>query len=369
VKFRMTLLFSTLCLAMTLIGARAGLAQAKPQEPAWLTRMYGEGWQKVQEGVLQRGKGGQAETFTFGEQGLRYTVENLKQQVNFLQQAQNQHPSPELGKAISNLQHQIGAANTRLSTGQVEGPSADLTSGCDFSYGAHAYAEPLTGSQGVTGRSDAYFHNNCGIIGNAYAQVYVQAQTGTVLSTKTQEDAKYSGTWLDSAAQWSLNGNTNCSSSAYARAWSDSPYMSYETSAQNTLCPPPPPTVTISGASNVYTDNYSPCANVTWTASASGGTPGYTYNWYIGGTYQGSGYQLTLQYCYTNATVTPTVVVYDSGSPQQSAQASYSTNIYYTQYYDPCTEDPYSCDCNSRYCCYQDPRRPYEICPNQVPQN
>jgi len=372
VKCRTTLLFSVLCLAMTLIGARAGWAQAKPQQSTWLTRMYGEGWQKVQEGVLQKSaKGGQVETLTYGEEGLRYTVENLKQQVNLLQQAQNQHPTPELGQAISNLQHQIGAANTRLSTRQVVDPSSQESSGCDISYGAHAYADYLRNAQapGVSASADAYFHTNCGFIGNTYAYAYVQASTGSVFSTKMQEDPKYGGSWLDSAAQWSLSGSTSCSSSSYARAWSDSLGISYETSAQNSICPVPPPSVSISGTSNVYTDNYSPCANVTWTASASGGTPGYSYSWYIGGTYQGSGYQLTQQYCYTNSTATPTVVVYDSGSPQQSAQASYTTNIYYTQYYDPCTENPYGCDCNPSYCCYQDPRRPYEICPNQVPQN
>jgi hypothetical protein len=372
VKFRMTLLFSVLCLTMILIGARSGLAQAKPQEPAWLTRMYAEGWQKVQEGVLQRSKGGQAETFTFGEEGLRYTVENLKQQVNFLQQAQNQHPSPELGQAISNLQRQIGGANARLSTRQAVSPSSEEMSGCDISYGAHAYADYLRDAQapGVTASADAYFHTNCGFTGSTYAYAYVEASNGSVFSTKTQEDPKPSGSWLDSAVQWSLSGSTNCSSRSYARAWSDSLGINYETSAQNYVCPPPPPpppsplSVVISGASNVYTDNYSPCADVTWTASASGGTPGYTYYWYSGSTYEGSGYQLTKQYCYTNATVTPTVVVYDSGSPQQSAQASYTTNIYYTPYYDACTNDPYSCECNSNYCCNQYPRRPYqEFCP------
>jgi len=369
VKFRMSLLFSVLCLAMTLIGAHAGLAQAKPQEPAWLTRMYAEGWQKVQEGVLQKhAAGGQIETFTFGEEGLRYTVENLKQQVNFLQQAQNQHPSPELGQAISSLQRQIGAANTRLSTRQVVDPSTEELSGCDIAYGAHAYADYLRNSQapGVTASADAYFHTNCGFIGNTYAYAYVQASTGSVFSTKTQEDPKYGGSWLDSAAQWTLSGSSSCSSSSYARAWSDSLGISYETSAQNSICPippPPPVSVSISGTPNVYTDNYSPCANVTWTASVSGGTPGYTYYWYIGSSYEGSGYQLTKQYCYTNATVTPTVVVYDSGSPQQSGQASYTTNIYYTQYYDPCTENPYSCECNQYYCCGNTGRPPFYDCP------
>ena len=349
--------------------AHFGVAQVqeiKP-EPPLVRQMLQEGWQKVAEGVLQRSVGGdQVETFTYGEEGLRYTLESLKEQVNSLQQIYNQHPSAELAQTIDTLQGQIAVGNTRLSSGQVEEPVGEQIENCDISYGAHAYADPLTGSQapGVTARSDAYFHNNCGFLGNTYAYAYVQGAIGTVFTTKTQEDPKYGGTWLDSAAQLSLSASSNCQSNSYARAWSDALGISYETSAINYACPPPPLTVSISGTANVYTDNYNPCADVTWTATASGGTPGYSYNWYIGGVWQGSGSQLTKQYCYTNATVTVTVQAVDSGSPQQSAQASYTTNIYYTNY-DPCVQNPYSCECDPSYCneCYQEPGMPRRICP------
>jgi hypothetical protein len=356
VKLRMSLFFPALCMVMIFLGAQIGSAQAlqplQPQEPAWLTQMYAEGWQKVQEGVLQRTTGGQNETFTYGEEGLRYQVEKLKVQVNLLQQFYNQNPSPELGKAIDHLQNQIGIANARLSGGQVESPATEQMDNCDISYGAHAYATFLTGAQapGVSASADAYFHNNCGFQGNTYAYAYVQAASGTVFSTKTQEDPKY-GAWIDSAAQWTLSGSTNCSSSSYARAWSDSLNISYETSAQNSYCPVPPPSVFISGTSNVYTDNYNPCQNATWTASVSGGTPGYTIYWYIGGVYQGSGSQFTKQYCYTTTSETVTAMAYDSGSPQQSGQGSYTTNVYHSTYTDPCINKPYSCQCDPSYCC------------------
>jgi len=354
----MFLSFALLCLSITFFGAPAVSAQAlqpiQPQEPAWLTRMYGEGWQKVQEGVLQRtSEEGQKETFTYGEQGLRYQVEKLKEQVNHFQQLYNQHPSLELGQAIDTLQTQIAAENERLRLGQAESPSNEQMSNCDISYGAHAYADYLRGSQapGVSASADAYFHNNCGYLGNTYAYAYVQGSTGSVFSTKSQEDPKSGGAWLDSAAQWTLGASSNCSSSSYARTWSDSLGISYDTSAQNSLCLPAAVTVSISGPSNVYTDNYTPCGDATWTASASGGTPGYIYYWYIGGVYQASGYQFTKSYCYTNTTETVTVVAYDSGSPQQSASASYGTNVSYFTYNDPCINNPYSCACDVSYCC------------------
>jgi hypothetical protein len=373
VKLRMSLPCAFLCLAMILISAQVGLAQAlqpiQPQEPAWLTQMYAEGWHKVQEGVLQRNsEEGTLETFTYGEEGLRYGIGRLKERVNFLQQLYSQHPSTELGEAIDRVQNQIAVANANLQFGQVEAPSNEQMQNCDIAYGAHAYAGALTSSQGVTASSDAYFHNNCGIVGNAYAQVYLQAQTGTVFSTKTQEDAKYGGTWLDSAAQWSLSGTTNCAANSYAHAWSDSPYLSYDTSAQTNGCPPTPVQVYISGTADLYTDNYSPCQNATWTASVSGGTPGYAIYWYIGGVYQASGSQFAKQYCYTNTTETVTAVAYDSSSPQQYGQASYATNVYYSTYYNPCSDNPYSCQCDSNYCCGSRIRQ-YEECPYLYPQN
>ncbi|HEY9420251.1 MAG TPA: hypothetical protein VIW92_02465 [Thermoanaerobaculia bacterium] len=371
-KSRLSLMCALFCLAMLIVGTQVGTAQLlEPQEPQWLVEMYEQGWQKVQEGVLQRSVGGsQVETFTYGEAGLRWTVESLKQQVNSLQQFYNQHPSTELAQAIDHLQNQIGVANARLESGQVEEPSSEQMENCDISYGAHANADSLGGgSQGVTASSNAYFHNNCGFLGNTYALSQVQGAINTVFTIKTQEDPKSGGAWLDSATQLSLGASSQCYSRAYARAWSDGLNISYETLDENYVCPPPPPlpSVWISGTANVYTDYYYPCADVTWTANVSGGTPGYSINWYIGGAYQGSGTQLTKQYCYTNATVTATAQVTDAAS--QTAQASYTTNIHYTNNYNPCADNPYSCECDPSYCnnCGGG-LRPYEICPYQVDQ-
>ncbi len=375
-KLRLFSVSTVFCLAMMIIGAQLGTAQLlQPQEPQWLLDMYEQGWQKVQEGVLQRSAGeGQIETFTYGEEGLSWTAESLKKRVVNLQHTYDQNPSPELADALTALRSQLGVAVSQLSNGQVEGPAPEQMENCDISYGAHANPTYLTGSvaPGVTASASAYFHNNCGYYGNTYAEVLVEAATGTVFTHKVQNDPKYGGTWLDSAASLSLSGSTQCRSTAYARAWNDSPSFGYEASlVENYLCPPPPPPaldVTISGPANVYTDNYYPCADVTWTANPSGGTPGYSYNWYIGGAYQGSGSQLTKQYCYTNATVNVSVQAFDSGSPQQNKSASFSTYVSYTENY--CYSNPYTCECNVNYCdgCYQDPyyyefRRPQEICP------
>jgi hypothetical protein len=374
VKFRLFSMCAVFCLAMVITGAQLGMAQLLvPQDPQWLLDMYEQGWQKVQEGVLQRSVGeGQIETFTYGEEGLRWTAESLKKRIVNLQHTYDQYPSQELADVLTSLRSQLGVAISQLTNGQVEGPAPEQMENCDISYGAHANPTYLTGSAapGVTASASAYFHNNCGYYGNTYAEVTVEAATGTVFTHKYQNDPKFGGTWLDSAASLSLSGSSQCKSSAYARAWNDNPSFGYEASlVENYSCPVPAPTTYISGPSDVSTDSFYPCADVTWTANPSGGTPGYTYNWYIGGAYQGSGNQLTKQYCYTNTTVNVTVQVFDSGTPQQSAQASFSTNIYYFENY--CYNNPYTCECNINYCnnCYQEPyyspyrENPRELCP------
>ncbi|MFL6196945.1 MAG: hypothetical protein ACJ75H_22360 [Thermoanaerobaculia bacterium] len=358
-KLRMSLSFPALCLAMIFLSAQLGSAQAlqplQPQEPAWLTQMYAEGWHKVQEGVLQRtAEEGTLETFTYGEEGLRWTVESLKKQIYPLQLLYNEHPSQELADNLEILRNQLSVAMARLNSGQVEAPSAEQMENCDFSMGAHVNATWLTGpgAQGVTANADAYFHSiNCGYLGNTYANVTVEGANGTVFTFKSQEDPKSGSSWLDSAVQLSLGVSSQCKSTAYARTWSDSPSFGYEaTQIINYACPPPPPQpfdVTISGPSNVYTDTYTPCANATWTANATGGYPGYTFYWYINGAYEGSGSQLTKQYCYTNATVNVSVTGYDSGG---SAPDTASMTTYVSYYEDYCASHPRTCECDSYYC-------------------
>jgi hypothetical protein len=355
---------AALFLSMMISGTRAGFAQLQPlqpQDPDWLVRMHEDGWQKVQEGVLQRGEGGaQVETFTYGEEGLRWTVARLEEQASFLASRYNNSPSGNLAKVIDWLQGEILAANSRLDSGQVgEAFNGEQMNDCPIAYGAHAYADPLSGSQapGVTARADAYWHSDCGSVGNAYAYAYVEGHN-TVFSTHTEEDPKYNITWGDAAAQWTLTPVTSsCSSHAYARAWSDSLNIGYSSEDTNYLCPSSL-NVSVSGPTDVQTSNLSaPCVTVTWTASVSGGTPSYgAINWYIGTTYQGSGSSLSKKYCFTQQTVTVKAVTSDSAGA--TAEQTFSTNIWYEE------EDP---PCNYEGCgsCggYNPSTGTYELCP------
>jgi hypothetical protein len=88
--------------------------------------------------------------------------------------------------------------------------------------------------------------------------------------------------------------------------------------------------VSISGQPSVTTDYYtSACADVTWTASATEGHPGYTYSWYIGSgtTVQGTGSTFTKRYCSTSQDVTVKAVARDSDG--HTSEATFTTDLQY----------------------------------------
>lgn len=88
-------------------------------------------------------------------------------------------------------------------------------------------------------------------------------------------------------------------------------------------------TVSITGPTTVNIDSYSPCATVTWTASAANGHPGYTYTWYLdpNSTAQGTGTTFSKQYCNSSQTVAVRVVARDSDG--HTAEKTHTTNIVY----------------------------------------
>jgi hypothetical protein len=332
VKLKLLSVSATLCLAM-MIGARAGSAQqVQPLEPEWLTQMYAEGWEKIQEGVLQRDTGGgQPETFTYGAEGLQWVIGSLQQQVSLLESKYSASPNEDLADLLDQLKGEI----LRLEGEVDSAPSAESFDGealenCTLSWGGDAYAGPQSGTRGVTASSSAYFHNNCNFVGDTFAMAYAHAINGTVETTKTQNDPKNGGTWIDSSASVSANGSTGCESYSQGSVTISTLGIYYQTPFRQNFSCPVPLSNSVSGTSYYSTDTYSPCANVTWTASASGGVPSYTYDWYIGTAYQGSGSTLTLQYCYTSASVTARAVARDSAG--QTAEASYTSYVDYYNY-------------------------------------
>ena len=207
--------------------------------------------------------------------------------------------------------------------------------------------------QGVGAVSDAYFNANCGASGHSEAYAYTRATLNGVTSTHSVFSPK-DGVNIRSDASWSLQGGPDCYSQASGSVNSVSLGISYSVFDENYQCPPPPVNVTINGPSYASIYGYD-CQSLTWTASASGGTSPYSYQWYIDGYPVGTGTSYSDFYCGSNynwwQSFTVSVTVTDAASAQDSDSRPVSIDYY--QDYNNCNQDPY---------------RLYELCPYEVDQ-
>lgn len=233
VKFRLLSFAAALCLSSALS------AQEIKPEPELVRQMLQEGWTKVAEGVLQR-TDGQVETFTYGEDGLRWTARKLEARLELLEKEYASNPTEELAGVIESLESQLSETDEVLASGAAaaEVVSPDELADCSVSHSATAAADPETNASapGAKANATAYFHANCSQIGNSYAYAYARATQGTVTTIQIQEDPKNDSSWADSAASASAPGNADCFSEAYGRAWSPELNISYEVSDTNYSC-------------------------------------------------------------------------------------------------------------------------------------
>jgi hypothetical protein len=248
---------AVLCLSMMIAGALAVPAQqVQPLEPEWLRQMYEQGWQKVQEGVLQRDTGGgQYETFGYGAEGLQWILQGYEQQVSRLEEKHGQSPNVQLAMVIVQLEGEIAQLNETL----LEAPSAgnfdsEALETCTPSFGGSAFAGPQYEAQGAEATASAYFHSDCGQLADTFATAYAHAIAGSVETTKVQSDQRNGGAWLDSQATAGASGSTGCESSAQASVTSSELSISYQTpfkQSYSCLRPPlqiDPSKITLDGA-------------------------------------------------------------------------------------------------------------------------
>lgn len=333
-KLKLLSVCAVLCLSMITANSsptRAQLQELQPAEPEWMVEMYGQGWEKVGEGVLQRseGEGSPVETFIYNEDGLRWWVQWLQGRVRQFEALYDRSPSEDLARFIEGLQDDIEQTQDRIDSGDTEPYMGEQIAACTPSVSATAVAEPLTGAQapGVTARATAQFSSSCGEFGKAYSSVYVHAVGNFVDTSRTQTDDKPESTSVSTLAQDSASGSTDCISTASARVESGGAVLRHVTDDNFSCYPLVSPTITVSGTLNYYISSSSPCATATWSAAGSGGTPGYAIDWYIGTAYQGSGTTLSKTYCNSSMTITATAKLRDSAG--QTAEASYTSRIRY----------------------------------------
>lgn len=276
--FKRSLLSALLCL--TIINARAGWAQqVQPLEPEWLRQMYAEGWQKAQEGVLQRKSiEGELETFSYGVEGLQWAVQHYQQRSASLQSQYDASPSEDLAELIDQYEDQI----LRLEENIDSAPSAESFNGealeaCTPLIGGEAFAGSQTVTRGVTANVNVYFHSDCGDLASTFTMAYAHAATAAGETTVTHSDPKNNGSWLDSYSSASVNGSTACNSWAEGQVFVSGELV-YRTYMENTKCDP------IDNVSTYSLDSPS------WTQAGTGHIGALTLNNASGMTLIGSNY-------------------------------------------------------------------------------
>jgi hypothetical protein len=348
-----------LCLSLSSGTHLAFAGQSDPETPApdRIEKMLNEGWRPVAEGLLQRSRGENTpvESFAYGREGFIWLEQELRRQYGRMLAEYEAYPSKKLARVIERQKKEILRIQKALLNNEIPDSQEKVTvNGCDVSYGAHADAYPRTDVQGVGATADSYFSANCGKAGHTEAYAYVRATLNGTTSTHSVFDPSdsYSGEYVRSDASWSLQGGPDCYSQASASINSVALGISYSVFDENYQCPPPPLKVSISGPSYDSIYGYD-CHYLTWTASASGGVPPYSYQWYRNGYPVGSGSSYSEYICGSNYNYWESFTISVTATDAASSQASNSLSVWidYYQNYNNC--DPYN---------------RYQFCPYQVEQ-
>jgi hypothetical protein len=246
--------------------------------------------------------------------------------------AHEQTPSAELEQALGHLKDQMDEVEKTITALQTTAPAP--LSGCDISFYCNANAYPLTDIQGVGADSWSYFsnYNTCPYAGMVYADARGYTNSGSDFQSRNDTGSNVSvSAWIRTP------GGPSCFSDAFSYVNVPDLGLYYSCYQSNYDCPVPVPPlrVYLYGPSHIYVYGYE-CVTEYWSASASGGTPPYSFSWSTsyGG---GSGDSFSITFCgwgsnyteYVNVSVTG----YDSGG--QSDSASMTTYVHY-QGGDPC---------------------------------
>lgn len=233
-KFRLLSFGAALCLS-SLAAPRASAQMPMAAEPQ-LDVFFEQGWQSVREGVLQRDLGeGRVETYTYGEQGRRWTAQRLAERIGSLEREYRSYPSDELAAILANLKSELrqseqalaadtadgepSLASASLSAGETGSVSATLTAGCEPTVTVGANAAPLsTQVPGSTASAHVSFQAPTNCFGSTYAYAYSRATSGSTMNDDSQEDSQSGGTVLSASLSVSAIGSADCFSESFSQA-------------------------------------------------------------------------------------------------------------------------------------------------------
>ena len=326
-------LFLSLALCLALFGVVSPTLAQTDQKSGedTLAQLQREGWKIVSDGLLQRELvPGEVESFAFGVPGFTWKVKDLQRQLQKLQAEFRANPTAELRKAIANHRKAIVNAKRALELARAAealGEAADLSKvSCAINFSYNATGGPKTDVQGVTTNASATFSGNCGFTGQVYAYAFAKAWYNGAETTQTVTDGPRSGASVSATASASRNGGSPCETYSYGEmvSYSLSP-ATWSKTATSASCPivSNPPVATINGPTYL---GVTACTTYTWTASVSGGTSPFTYQWTWNGTAVGTGSSYSRSYCpgfaYSYTTYTLGLTVTDSASRADSDSKS-----------------------------------------------
>lgn len=242
-------LLASLLLGFAVLGdSRPASAEILgPASAELFERLEKNGWQTVSPGVMQRAvEGDQVETLGFGEEGLRFRLEEMRAHLAFLRQELKAYPSRELREAIRAYRAEILRVQTALkkmeAAGGLTAESEALTAtgaNCSANYDAAAVLPP---GQGVSATASASFTNPCGYTAEVYAHAYTRATTPndevvTMTRSDPALDTPRTGTNASASASANVNGVRDCYAYAYSSVTSYDLAITHSQSATTSLCP------------------------------------------------------------------------------------------------------------------------------------
>jgi hypothetical protein len=308
-----------------------------------IDRLTKEGWVVVSPNVLQRDMGnGKVETLGFGVEGLQFKIETMKRDLAFFKESLRRNPDYQIRQTVQAYRAEIRRLKRNLDL-MVEAENQVVSKAgidCTIRYGANVDAFPLSTSQGVGATASSYFNNNCSQHyqeGEVWVTTTSEARAANNVftrSTKTDplagSSAPYTGYNVSASSSTTVNGITECYSYAYASMTSYAMGVVYEQTARNYTCPSNM-TVSITGPTSAFISGYN-CQTLTWSASVSGGAPGYTYTWYRDGYQAGTGSSYSEMFCGNNFDYTESAYVSLTvrDSVGLSKSDDHTTTIYYS---------------------------------------
>lgn len=268
--------------------AAAGANEADPE-----AELLDEGWAIVHQGVLQKQhEDGRLSTLAYGVEGSLWIIHQLESELGRMMVDFERAPSASLEQAIVRHRRLIAEKRQNLELSRARGDDLGLEAlqkSCTVTYDWSASADP--GAEAAASASFSASGSGCPT-GAVYAHAYCSKTVWGTTTTETETDPEASGSTVSGSASCDYNVVDNSADStrdcdSYANAYVEVSGVTYQESDTDTSCLPAL-SVSASSPQDPWYVIDDPCVDVLFSAYASGGTGGYSYDWEFEGSPDGT---------------------------------------------------------------------------------